>query len=79
MGQFRRLLRGAAGEAFRSWADEVPNEGLIRYLDLFNQERILVVEPAALADVLVHKNYDLRDRPSFAKAIFCILGTEFSC
>ncbi|ROW11489.1 hypothetical protein VMCG_01146 [Cytospora schulzeri] len=36
----------------------VPNDGLIRYLGLLNQERVLVNSPKALAEVLVTKNYD---------------------
>jgi hypothetical protein len=77
MGQSRRLLRGAAGEAFRSWADEVPNGGLIRHLDLFNQEHVLVVEPAALADAFGAQERLLRDRPSFAKAYRVFLAQGF--
>lgn len=36
----------------------MPNDGLIRYLGLLNQERVLVSSPKALAEVLVTKNYD---------------------
>lgn len=36
----------------------MPNNGLIRYLGLLNQERILVTSPQALSEVLVTKNYD---------------------
>lgn len=30
----------------------IPNKGLIRYLGILNQERLLVVSPKAIADVL---------------------------
>ena len=38
----------------------MPNNGLIRYLGLLNQERLLVTSPKALAEVLVTKNYDFK-------------------
>ena len=36
----------------------MPNDGLIRYLDMFNWERVLVVSPNALRELLVTKCYD---------------------
>lgn len=44
----------------------VPNNGLIRYLGLLNQERILVTSPQALSEVLVTKNYDFV-KPGFMR------------
>lgn len=44
----------------------VPNNGLIRYLGLFNQERLLVTTPKAIAEVLVTKPYDFR-KPSIVR------------
>lgn len=37
--------------------NEIPNEGVIRYRGLFNQERLLITSPKALAEVLVTNNY----------------------
>jgi cytochrome P450 len=37
---------------------EVPNDGIIRYLSLLNQEKILVTNAKALSEVLTTKNYD---------------------
>jgi hypothetical protein len=74
MGQFPGIHRGTPGEPMRKWADEVPNNGLIRYLDFFNNERIVIVKPAALADVLVHNNYDWEKPGPLRKGISRILG-----
>jgi len=40
------------------WINSIPNQGLIRYLGPFNQERIFVTSPKGLAEVLVTKNYE---------------------
>lgn len=42
----------------RNRVNTIPNDGVIRYLALLNQERLLVTSPKALAEVLVTKNYD---------------------
>lgn len=52
----------------------VPNDGLIRYLGLLNQERLLVVSPKALAEVLVTKNYDFIKPPMMRFGLGRILG-----
>lgn len=44
----------------------IPNNGLIRYRALLNQERLLVASPQALSEVLVTKNYDFV-KPSFMR------------
>ena len=36
----------------------MPNDGVLYYRFLFNEGRILVTNPKALAEVLVHRNYD---------------------
>lgn len=74
MGHFWQMMETGPGEVLRSWANSVPNRGLIRYLDFFNLERIAVVGPAALAEVLVHKCYDFEKPPQLRKGISRILG-----
>ena len=74
MGQFPRQIRGNPGQLFRSWINEVPNKGLIRYLDIFNLERIAIVGDRALADVLVHHSYDFEKPAPLRKGISRILG-----
>ncbi|OCL12342.1 cytochrome P450 [Glonium stellatum] len=58
LGNFRRIMRDPSGEPQRQWAEQVPNEGLIRYSFIFNEHRVLLTSTKALAEVLVHRNYD---------------------
>lgn len=74
MGHFWQILATFPGDVLRSWANSVPNDGLIRYLDFLNLERVAVVNPAALADVLVHHCYDFEKPPQLRKGISRILG-----
>ncbi|KAI4102092.1 MAG: hypothetical protein LQ345_007385 [Seirophora villosa] len=74
MGHFWQMIDAGPGVVLRSWANSVPNNGVIRYLDFFNLERVAVVSPAALAEVLVHKCYDFEKPPQLRKGISRILG-----
>ncbi|KAL8974106.1 MAG: hypothetical protein Q9197_001648 [Variospora fuerteventurae] len=58
MGQFAAIRNEPTGKPQREWVNAIPNEGLIRYLNVFNEERLLVTNPKTLAEVLVTKNYD---------------------
>lgn len=55
-------------------AAELPNNGLIRYLGLLNQERLLITSPKALAEVLVTKNYDFVKPSTMRFGLGRILG-----
>lgn len=58
----------------KEWMDTFPNNGIIRYLGLFNAERLLICSPKALGEVLVKKNYEFV-KPSLFRRIFSgILG-----
>ena len=74
MGHFWQMIDIGPGVVLRSWANNVPNKGIIRYLDYFNLERLAIVSPAALADVLVHSCYDFEKPPTLRKGIVRILG-----
>lgn len=74
MGHFSQMMEAGPGNVLRSWANSVPNHGIIRYLDFFNLERLAIVSPAALADVLVHNCYDFEKPPQLRKGISRILG-----
>ena len=74
MGHFWQMMDAGPGIVLRSWANSVPNQGMIRYLDYFNLERLAIVSPAALADVLVHNCYDFEKPPALRKGISRILG-----
>ena len=68
------MMESGPGTILRSWGNSVPNDGIIRYFDFFNLERVAVLSPAALADVLVHKCYDFEKPPQLRKGIARILG-----
>lgn len=74
MGHFWQMMEAGPGNVLRSWANSVPNHGIIRYFDFFNLERVAIVGPAALADVLVHNCYDFEKPPQLRKGISRILG-----
>ncbi|KAF7536605.1 hypothetical protein G7Z17_g13020 [Cylindrodendrum hubeiense] len=56
-GQGKRIFAEPSGIPMREWVNEIPNDGLIRYRGLLNQERLLITSPKALAEVLVTNNY----------------------
>jgi len=56
------------GEVFLQFMKDVPNEGIIKVPGLFNVEEMLLTDPATLAEVLVHKNYDF-EKPSSIRSI----------
>ncbi|KAI1636538.1 cytochrome P450 [Biscogniauxia mediterranea] len=67
-----RILSAVLTHDFR--IATVPNDGLMRYLSLFNQERLLVTGPKALSEVLVTSNYDFEKPASLGSNIGRILG-----
>lgn len=54
--------------------NSVPNDGIIRYLGLFNSERLMITSPKALGEVLVSKNYDFVKPVHVARGIGRLLG-----
>ncbi|KAL5117323.1 hypothetical protein ACEQ8H_004768 [Pleosporales sp. CAS-2024a] len=58
LGHFKRIFREPTGEPHRDWIDTVPNQGVLYYRWMFNEPRVLVTNPKALAEVLVQRSYD---------------------
>lgn len=73
-GQFATIHREPSGAPARRWNDEIPNDGLIYYTALFNEERILITGTKALAEVLVQKNYDFTKPKFFTAGLGQLLG-----
>jgi cytochrome P450 len=71
--QTARILNEPSGIPMRDWIDTVPNNGLITYSTWFEQ-RVLVTNPKALAEVLVSKNYDFTKPKQFSKNLGRFLG-----
>ncbi|KAK7745019.1 hypothetical protein SLS53_003254 [Cytospora paraplurivora] len=73
-GQWSKIRDLPTGVPMLEWVSTVPNDGLIRYLAMFNEERILVTSPKALAEVLVTKAYDFKKPGMVRHTIGRILG-----
>ena len=52
----------------------IPNDGIIRYLGLFNRERLLVTSPKALSEVLTTNSYDFIKPSNVRQTIGKIMG-----
>jgi cytochrome P450 len=58
LGHFRKIFKEPTGEPMREWIDSVDNDGVLYYRWMFNEPRILITTPKALAEVLVQRNYE---------------------
>ncbi|KAI9164113.1 Cytochrome P450 monooxygenase [Paramyrothecium foliicola] len=67
-GHWAASVREPAGLPFRNWSRTIPNDGLIRYLHLFNQERLIVTGPEGLREVLGQNSYDF-EKPHLLRAM----------
>ena len=54
---WRRLFKEPTPWLFEKWMKEIPNDGLIRYLGIFNQERLLSTNSNGVRDILVTNPY----------------------
>ena len=57
-GHFAAISKEPTGHPQRRWFKEVPNNGLIRYRALLNQERILPTTQEAYKEVLSTRSYE---------------------
>jgi cytochrome P450 len=73
-GQWFNLVKEPSGIPMRRWAREIPNDGLIRYLHLFNSERVLLTSPKALGEVLTTKSYEFVKPALLRNGIGQVLG-----
>lgn len=74
MGQFKAIATEPTGLPQQRWLNEIPNDGLIKYLNVFNDERLLVTSPKALMEVLTTKNYDFKKPSMVRNGLGQILG-----
>ena len=73
-GQWTTITSQPTGIPLRQWANDIPNDGLIRYLHLFNKERVLLTSPKSLAEVLTVKSYDFQKPALLQQGIGKLLG-----
>ncbi|KAL8977338.1 MAG: hypothetical protein Q9205_006837 [Flavoplaca limonia] len=74
MGQFAAIREEPTGAPQQRWSNEVPNDGILRYLNVFNEERLLITGSKALAEVLATKNYDFRKPVQVRNGLGRLLG-----
>ena len=63
-----------SGEPQKEWILTVPNEGLIRYTSILNQERLMLTTPQALSEVLTQNSYDYIKPAMLTNGVGRILG-----
>ncbi|KAF5878704.1 putative cytochrome p450 97b3 protein [Botrytis fragariae] len=54
-GQWKRISGEPTGQPMLDWIQDVPNDGIIRYLGMLNSERVMVTNAKALSEVLAIK------------------------
>ena len=74
MGQFAAIREEPTGAPQQRWSNEVPNDGILRYLNVFNEERLLITSPKALAEVLATRNYDFIKPAQMRNGLGRLLG-----
>lgn len=71
---WRRLLKEPTPWLFEQWMKEVPNRGLIRYLGIFNQERLLLTSSEGVHDVLGANPYHFHKQRAQKTHLAPVLG-----
>lgn len=74
MGHFRRLIKEPGGEPLRAWVNEIPNDGIIVYSDFLNWERVAVVKPKALTEVMMTRSHEYIKPPHIQEGFGRIFG-----
>lgn len=67
-------MREPNGLPMREWAETIPNDGLVYYTTIFNQERVIVTSSKGLGEVLVQKSYEFIKPPQLRNGLGRILG-----
>ncbi|KAH0558821.1 hypothetical protein GP486_004541 [Trichoglossum hirsutum] len=75
MGQWKRLFNEPPGVPMVDWVCTIPNDGIIRYLDIFNSEAILPTSEAALAEILAAKSDEFVKPRAMTKAVKSFFGS----
>ncbi|CAD6441612.1 7d2618ea-c7bb-4b64-8afa-f24a2cca4826 [Sclerotinia trifoliorum] len=73
-GHWKRISGEPTGQPMLDWIEEVPNDGIIRYLGILNSERVMVTNAKALSEVLTTKNYDFVKPSTVRLGIGRLLG-----
>lgn len=74
MGHWPLIAGSNPGEPALEWINTIPNNGIIRYLGIFNQERIIVTTPKALNEVVTQKGYEFIKPQTLIQSLERIIG-----
>jgi len=68
------FLKPKIGEQMLEWFDAIPNNGFIRYSDIFNTEVITLTEPKLIGYFLGEKAYHFIETPRLRRLLVSLLG-----
>ncbi|KAL4946417.1 hypothetical protein BDV06DRAFT_208712 [Aspergillus oleicola] len=74
LGQATTPYTKPLGSTYVQWMATIPNSGLIAYRSIFNQDRLILTSPKAIAEVLVHNTYAYTKHPAERSVIARFLG-----
>lgn len=75
IGHILESLKRPPGQEHYRWITEIPNEGLISFRSVFNQNELLAASPRAIADILV-EHYNDWKKPSTVTEVLQLLVGE---
>lgn len=70
----KRLFVEPSPDQLAKWAQEIPNEGFIKYHGILNAQKVLVTDPNAVNDILTMRSYSFIKPPAISKIIRSLLG-----
>lgn len=74
MGHGPTLISSPTLVPLVKWMEEIPNDGLLRYLTFFNLERITVTSVQAVAEITVNKSYEFQKPSMMRNTLIQLLG-----
>ncbi|KAL4955457.1 cytochrome P450 [Aspergillus filifer] len=74
LGQGTTPYTKPLGSTYLKWTNTISNSGIITYRTIFNQDRLLLTSPKAIAEILVHNTYAYTKHPAERSVIGRFLG-----
>lgn len=74
LGQGRAMFQKPAAQDFLKWQRTIKNDGLIYFRGIFYQDRLLVMSPKVLGELLVTKSYDFEKPAPLRNFLRLVLG-----
>jgi hypothetical protein len=74
MGDYYYMMSKSNAVTKAEWANGIPNQGFIRYLDLLNQERVLLTDLDAIREILVKRADEFPKPPHYITLLGIVAG-----